>query len=221
MQNQFDELENNSPKADESLEVKAMTSAELLQGALASSELMEQITGELLENPKLAKKLNLDTTDPIQLELEVGRTIQKLESMSGQLTDIIELIAIILVNPKGLVKKYKTVGKVMSQNAAVLDEFENRLDNLTADENMLKVALGYLGKLNLKMNPTYTGSKLVAYLSQLTGIVTEEETAQMQSNTELLDTPGLNIYIIWTLLKDSPELTKEIYETAMQIKEQA
>lgn len=200
---------------EDSLDVKALSTSMLLQESLEGPELIEGITQKIESNQKLKQRLGLAELDHLELELKIAESVDQLKNMAEGLVMMAELIAIILVNPKGLVKAYKKLGLVLAQNDATLKRIDAELDAMTSDENKLKVAAGYLGKLISFNNPSKRGIAAVTYLSKLVGIVSEEEYAQMEKNTDLIEQPSLNFYIIFETIKNDPALAESIYEIAM------
>lgn len=209
-------IEANNDNQEVSLDIQAHSTALILEGVLRSPQHIEHLTAQIESNPKLAKKLGLQDLDHIALETKIAQTIDKLQHASEGLVMMAELIAIILVNPKGLIKAYKKFGLVVTQNEAILNRIDQELDAMTSDENKLKVAAGYLGKLVNRANPTRTGSALVSKLSRLLGVVSEEEYAKMEATTDLLETPTLNLWMLFELIKNNPDLAESIYQTATQ-----
>lgn len=210
-----DNIETETP-ANDGAEIQVRVSAELLKQELANPKLIATLAQTIEADPKLQSRLGLENLEHLDIELELGKSIRNLENMTGQLIDIMELIAIIMVNPKGLIKEYKKTVMVVGQNNAILDEMSNKLDRLTSSESKLEVVAGYLGKLVMQANPAKATSKFVTYVSQLVGIINEEEYTQMQETAKGIGTPILNTWICYQLLKNNPDLAKTIYNATKQ-----
>jgi hypothetical protein len=205
---------NNIERPAESLDVQAMSTSLILEESLQGAELIQNLTAKIESNPQLKSRLGFENLDHISLELKVAETVDQLRNIAGGMVMMAELIAIILVNPKGLIKEYKKFGLVLAQNDAILKQIDQELDNLTSDESKLKAAAGYLGKLIARNNPSSKGIAAVTYLSKLVGVVSEEEYQQMETNATLIKQPVLNSWIIMEVIRSNPDLAQSIYEIA-------
>lgn len=200
---------------EDDLEVQALSTAELFKQSLDQPDLIDNLYEKLTNSPQLISKLGLEGKDEFEIKHALAKSKENLFQMGVQLADIIELIAIILVSPKNLLrlKNLKKTATVVTLNQAIIEQISEELKTMASDESKLKVAFAHIARLALESQPTSQASKFTAAISKLLGIVSEEDYQNMKSTAKGIETPTLNLWVMMHTLLDNPQLTQDIYNT--------
>ena len=199
------------------LQIQSLTSAELLTSALENPEMIERLYLQIQDNQKLQSRLGLEGMDEIQIKLQLGKTIESLTNLSLHLKDVIELVAITLVNPKGLIRPntLSKTSKVIAFNDVIIEEAIDKLTSFRTSENKLVSLAGHLAKISLSLQPNNSATKLTSYLLRGIGLVTDTEYENMKESVNGLEMPNLTLWVVISTLKNNPELAKSIYDTVL------
>jgi hypothetical protein len=174
--------------------------AEKLETIITDPKFKQILAKKLQENPTLATKLGLEENiDELSIYRKLDQITKDLAENTSHLIDVLELVALIQVNPKNLAKVPQKFAKVITQNSAFFDEMDSKLIQMTQDSNPIKKVAGYLLRVSLNTNPIRTSTKAVSYLSGILAITSEDEQAQAQIIAE--QTTADTLLKSWTLLQ--------------------